>query len=251
MTDRLPVHAHTLPAVTAAEMADVDKLALARGLELLQMMENAGSLLARLVCHRFPSASRILVLAGPGGNGGGAMVAARRLAGFGYQVVVIPTTGMAQLTPVTAHQARLLERIGAVSWWPDRHPESGLPETLTKGDVIIDGILGYSVRGAPHGAAAQWIQAANRHPAPKVALDAPSGLNPDDGTTAGEAIRAHTSLTLALPKQGLLSESARPWIGDLAVGDIGIPPAWVADAVPRIRPANWYEPGDLAWLALR
>lgn len=240
-----------LPAVTAAEMADVDKLALARGLELLQMMENAGALLARLVHHRFPAASRVLVLAGPGGNGGGALVAARRLAGFGYEVMVIPMTGMAQLTPVAAHQARLLERISAVSWWPGKHPEAGLPEALTKDDVIIDGILGYSVRGAPHGAAAQWILAANRHPAPKVALDVPSGLNPDDGTTAGEAIRAHTSLTLALPKQGLLSESARPWIGDLALGDIGIPSAWVADAVSRITPTTWYEAGDLTWLALR
>jgi len=237
------------PAVSAAEMAAVDEFAIDRGLQLLQMMENAGALLARLVHLHQPAHSCIVVLAGSGGNGGGALVAARRLAGFGHAVAVIPAVATATFTATTAYQWHLLERIAGVSLWPERSPGEGLPQDWAHCAAIVDGMLGYSVRGAPRGAVAEWIGLANRVPAPTIALDVPSGLNPDDGSRPGDTVHAMATLTLALPKLGLLTESARPCTGRLALGDIGIPPAWAALAVPRLCAGHWYSRGDLAWLS--
>ncbi len=236
------------PAVSAAEMAAVDALAVSRGLELLQMMENAGSLLARLVRSEVPLGSSVLVLAGSGGNGGGALVAARRLTGFGYTVHVLTTAPLSRMSMATAHQWRLLEHIEAVALYPDRPPRAGLPAESALG-AIIDGMLGYSLRGAPRAPVDVWIGAVNQHYAPTIALDLPSGLDPDAGTPPGEALRATITLTLALPKHGLLTEAARPFTGRLALGDIGIPAQWVAEAVPRIAAANWFPTGELRWLS--
>jgi|GEM_PF-6914032 len=84
--------------------------------------------------------------------------------------------------------------------------------------------------------------------APTIALDLPSGLDPDHGTAAGEAIRAAITLTLALPKTGLVAAAAAEHVGRLALGDIAIPPQWTAAAVPRIQAGDWYAEGDLSWL---
>ncbi|MDT8450303.1 MAG: NAD(P)H-hydrate epimerase [Wenzhouxiangellaceae bacterium] len=235
----------TLPALTASEMAAVDEAAVARGLSLLQMMENAGCLLARLVHERVPAGMPIAVLAGPGGNGGGALAAARRLAGFGHRVLVIPAKAPDAFTTAAMHQWRLLEQIEGIELLDKARPESGIPAC----GLIVDGLLGYSLRGAPLGAFAQWIEAANAQPAPVVSLDLPSGLDPDSGITAGAAIRAEATLTLALPKKGLFANAAQPFVGRLALGDIGIAPSWIAAAVFRIVAGDWYAGGDLQWLA--
>lgn len=235
------------PAVSAAEMAAVDALALARGLELLQMMENAGALLARLVHREIPAGSIMLVLAGPGGNGGGSLVAARRLAGFGHRVHVIPTAPPRTMSAATAHQWHLLEQISTLSLDPGLRPDAELPTGMAEVAAIVDGMLGYSLRGAPREPVASWIEVANRHPAPKIALDLPSGLDPDCGTTPGKAVRAAITLTLALPKHGLLTQPGAALAGRLALGDIGIPPPWVAEAVPRIKAGDWYPDGDTRW----
>lgn len=246
MPNRIPV---SPPAVSAVEMAAVDTLAMARGLELLQMMENAGALLARLTHSEIPAHSTALVLAGPGGNGGGALVAARRLAGFGHRVHVIPTAPPRTMSPAAAHQWRLLEQIDTLSLHPDLRPDAELPTGIAESAAIVDGMLGYSLRGAPREPVAGWIEAANRHPAPKIALDLPSGLDPDHGTTPGEAVRAAITLTLALPKHGLLTQPGAALAGRLALGDIGIPPPWVAEVVPHIEAGDWYPDGDLTWLS--
>lgn len=228
-------------------MAAVDALAIARGLELLQMMENAGSMLARLVHGQIAPGSIVVVLNGAGGNGGGALVAARRLAGFGHRVQVIPTTPARTMSPATAHQWHLLEQIDAVSLQPDGRPDHALPADKPAIAAIVDGMLGYSLSGAPREPVASWIEAANRHPAPTFALDLPSGLDPDDGSTPGAVVRAVVTLTLALPKCGLLTGKGPAIAGRLALGDIGIPAQWIAEAVPRVAPGDWYQDGDLTW----
>ncbi|MBW6457080.1 MAG: hypothetical protein K0A98_14460, partial [Trueperaceae bacterium] len=94
-------------AVTAEQMAEVDRRAMQVYLiSLPQMMENAGRALARVARERFfeghAGAARVAVLAGRGGNGGGAMVAARRLAGWGARVHVLATADEEAMAPVTA-----------------------------------------------------------------------------------------------------------------------------------------------------
>jgi len=156
---------HKLPALTTEQMREVDRVMVEDlHIELVQMMENAGRSLAELAIDRFSPGS-VTVLAGPGGNGGGGLVGARHLANRGCQVqVVLSEPG--RLTPVPAHQADILGRMGI-----------HIAERPPLADLVIDALIGYSLRGDPAGAAAELIAWANDQPAPVLALDTPSGLD--------------------------------------------------------------------------
>src|SRR5215472_14503932 len=168
-----PMHTvslNAIPALTTEEMRAVDR-AMVEDLhiELVQMMENAGRTLADLAITRF-SPTSVTVLAGPGGNGGGGLVAARHLANRGCQVQVV-LSEPDRLTPVPAHQADILARMGLAT--------AGRPAAA---DLVIDALIGYGLRGNPAGAAAELITWANDQPAPVLALDTPSGLDPTTRT---------------------------------------------------------------------
>jgi len=90
-------------------------------------------------------------------------------------------------------------------------------------DLVVDGVIGYSLSGAPREAAAEMIRWANEEPAPVLALDTPSGLDPATGKVFDPTIQAAATLTLALPKQGL--RSRREQVGELYLGDVSVPPA--------------------------
>ena len=198
-----------VPALTTEQMRAVDHVMVEDlHIELVQMMENAGRSLAELAIIRFTPGS-LTILAGPGGNGGGGLVAARHLANRGCQVQVV-LTEPDRLTPVPAHQADILARMGVTI--------ASRPATA---DLIIDAMIGYSLRGNPAGAAAQLITWANDQAAPVLALDTPSGLDLTTGTAATPAVWAAATLTLALPKVGLLDA---PNVGELYLADISVPP---------------------------
>ena len=95
---------------------------------------------------------------------------------------------------------------------------------LPPADLIVDALIGYSLRGDPKGVTANLILAANGHTAPILALDVPSGVDTATGTVHQPAITATATLTLALPKKGLRSASAREHVGELYLGDISVPP---------------------------
>jgi NAD(P)H-hydrate epimerase len=97
------------------------------------------------------------------------------------------------------------------------------PGALPDADLIVDALLGFGLSGPASGPAARLITAANAHPAPVLAVDLPSGLDARTGHPYDPCIRADATLTLALPKTGLLAPAARPVIGELAMADIGIP----------------------------
>lgn len=216
-----------VPAVTTEEMIEVDRLMVEDyGVLLIQMMENAGRTLAQLARARFlggdPRGARVAVFAGPGGNGGGALVAARRLACWGADVSVALGAPAAELAEVPAHQLAILRRMGLRVFEPPQSPEA--LSALNPLALLIDGLIGYSLKGAPTGPSADLIGWLNAHPAPKLALDAPSGVDAATGVAFEPCVRAHATLTLALPKTGLLTEQARPYLGELYCGDLSVPP---------------------------
>jgi NAD(P)H-hydrate epimerase len=176
-------------------------------IELIQMMENAGRSLAELALARFAPVT-LTVLAGPGGNGGGGLVAARHLVNRG-RIVSVVLSEPDSLTPVPAHQADILARMGAVM-------ATAPPEA----DLVVDALIGYSLRDDPTGRAAELIQWANQQPAPVLALDAPSGLDVSTGIAGTPHIQATATLTLALPKVGLIDA---PAVGELYLADISVP----------------------------
>lgn len=205
------------PVIDAAGMRDVDRLMVGHyGISLPQMMENAGRALATLARVRFlggdARGARVVVLAGGGGNGGGALVAARRLAGWGAKVSIVLAQDAAAMAPGPARQLAILGEMGL-------HP-GALPCDTT--DLILDGLIGYSLSGPPRGRAAELISWASSASAPVLSLDVPSGFDAASGTMLDPSIAAAATLTLALPKLGL---SACDATGDLYVADISVPPA--------------------------
>ncbi len=210
----------SLPAITTEQMIEVDRLMIEEyRIELIQMMENAGRCLAIVARERFlqpQSAAHVLVLAGTGGNGGGAMVCARRLSSWGHHVVVW-VSSRSKMTAIPAHQLDILERMNITV--SEEQP------TIEGVDLVIDGIIGYSVQGDPRGKAQEMIEYANESVAPVLSLDTPSGLDLTTGTIHNPTIKAAATLTLALPKKGLLLQDAREVVGDLFLGDISVPPS--------------------------
>lgn len=196
-------------------------------IDLLQMMENAGRNLAHLARGRFlggdPRGQKVVVLAGTGGNGGGALVCARRLHNYGADVRVFVTRPDDDFSAVPAHQLDIIRRMDIPVALADEIDKEG--ETAA---LVIDGIIGYSLQGSPRGSAADLISWVNQQVAPVLALDAPSGLDTTAGIVYEPAIRATATMTLALPKAGLLSETAVSHVGELYLADIGVPPALYA-----------------------
>jgi hydroxyethylthiazole kinase-like uncharacterized protein yjeF len=120
---------------------------------------------------------QIVVLAGRGGNGGGGLAAARRLFGWGAAVTVVLAQSQNEMRGVPRQQVTILEWIGV----PVGPASSGLCDLCTGADLVIDALIGYSLRGAPAGAVAALIQVANASGRPMLALDLPSGLDGDSG----------------------------------------------------------------------
>jgi len=208
------VVAADLPWLTVAEMRAVDEVMVNDlGIALEKMMENAGRNLAVLVRHLLGGSvagKDVLVLAGPGGNGGGGLVAARHLLAAGARVRVI--VGSERLTAVTLGQLATLEALEV--------PVSRSPGDVGEVEIVVDALLGYSQSGVPRGPIRALIGAtAGRR---VLSLDVPSGLELASGVLHSPAVRAEATMTLAAPKHGLQHQ---PAVGDLYLADIGVPPA--------------------------
>lgn len=177
------------------------------GIDLPRMMENAGRNLADLAQLLFAPRSAI-VLAGPGGNGGGGLAAARHLHNRGITVSAVLASG--RLAPVTARQVGIVTRIGI----PVR-------DDPAPADLILDALIGYGLHGNPEGRFAELIRWASAGPGPVLALDGPSGLYLDTGRQATPCVQADATMTLALPKTGLAIPEVT---GRLNLADISMPP---------------------------
>jgi len=213
-----------IPAITTEQMREVDRLMIETyHIELIQMMENAGYSLANLTRRRFlegdPGGKNVLVLAGGGGNGGGGLVAARRLSNWGAAVQVFLSHDREDMREIPAHQLGILEQLKTPIIKPNQ------VDSLPPADVILDALIGYSLRGSPRGTPAHLIHLANRVDKPILSLDVPSGVDASNGKAYEPHIQADATLTLALPKIGLLENIARASVGELYLADISVPPS--------------------------
>ncbi len=217
------IAAAAVPYLTTDQMVEVDRAMIEDyGIDLVRMMENAGRALAHLARERFlagdPQGRHVVVLAGTGGNGGGVLVAARRLHNYGAQVTALVTKPDESLTPVPRDQLAILRNMGVTIGGAD---DAG---HLEAADLVLDGLIGYSLRGAPRGAAAALIGWANEQTAPVLSLDAPSGVDTTTGAVFDPAVDATATMTLALPKEGLRNPGIERNVGDLYLADISVPP---------------------------
>lgn len=213
-----------MSSLTAAQAAALDHWATSGlGLSIEVLMENAGLLATLEVLDRAPVGSEVLLLVGPGHNGGDALVMARQLHLRGRRPRVLLARPREQLKPATAAAAGVAEALGIkLRPWTER-TWCGQPA------LIVDGLLGAGLRGRLR---EDWqqtlIEAAlliQRLEAPVVALDLPSGRCADTGDDLGQALRAHLTLTFAARKRGLERQGAEEWAGLVRVIPIGVPVA--------------------------
>lgn len=208
-----------IPSVTTQQMIEVDRLMIEDyGIQLIQMMENAGKNLAELsrrILGGEVQRRRVAVLCGAGNNGGGGIVAARHLHNWGADVILQILSPLEKLKGVPAQQLHILREMGI---------EQQVIIDLTGVELILDAMIGYGIRGNPRENIAEWIGHANAAARPVLALDTPSGLNTNTGIPGDPCIRATATMTLALPKIGLLTPQASAYVGELYLADISVPP---------------------------
>jgi NAD(P)H-hydrate epimerase len=176
-----------------------------------------------------PPPPRMLILCGPGNNGGDGGVVARHLDAWGFPVHAVWFARGDQLRGDAATQWTILARSGiAQSAWFDDHPgdavdPQALRSLLAGADWLVDALLGTGLSRPVEGPLRTVIEAINDSGKPAFALDLPSGLDADTGEPLGLAVRAEATATFVAPKLGFSAPGAAGYTGEVAVIDIGLP----------------------------
>ena len=197
--------------LTTAEMAEADRLAIAGGVPGITLMENAGRAVADVAC-RAVECRRVVIVAGPGNNGGDGFVAARYLAARGY---IVRVCFVGERTRLKGDAALAAEQ------WTGPVEEAS-PAKLAGCDLIIDALFGAGLDRDVDGLARTMIGAMNGEGVPIIAVDLPSGINGTSGAVMGAAVNATRTVTFFRRKTGHLLLPGRLHCGPVEVSDIGI-----------------------------
>lgn len=207
--------------LTVREMVAVEKNAAYLGVPTQLLMENAGRSVADEVRKRFKPGSRVTVVSGLSGNGGDGYVAARHLAAAGYKVKVIVLGDPAHIShPNTRVSYEALTRMTSSVDIAVVTDTSLIPSI--DADVIVDGLIGTSMRGALRPPFQQMVEAINKAKAYRVAVDIPTGVEADTGEARGGCVQADLTVTFHKPKAGYAKKPKS--VGELVVAPIGVPP---------------------------
>jgi ADP-dependent NAD(P)H-hydrate dehydratase / NAD(P)H-hydrate epimerase len=218
--------------LTTTEMAEADRQTIMGGVPGIRLMERAGQAVADAVRAHYRAGSRVIVVAGPGNNGGDGFVAARLLAADGYDV------GVAMVGEVT--RLRGDAALAAKQWTgPTVAADAG---ALDGANVIIDALFGAGLDRPVAGHARTIIERMNAQPAPVIAVDLPSGISGTSGAVMGAAVNAMRTVTFFRKKPGHLLLPGRLHCGVTSVADIGIPDTVLTSIAPHTFenvPALW------------
>lgn len=221
--------------LTVAEMTRADAAAIAGGVPGQTLMDNAGRAVADAIRVHFSPRS-VLVLCGPGNNGGDGFVAARYLSDAGWPVRLALLGSREALGGDAAVHAALWS--GEVMPFTDK-----VADLAASAGMVVDALFGAGLSRPLGGAAQIAIEAVAAAGLPVVAIDIPSGITGDDGAVLGDfAVRADLTVTFFRKKPAHLLLPGRSHCGDVVVADIGIPPAVLGDIDPRTyanSPALW------------
>ena len=222
----------TLRPLTRDEVRSIDVLASETlGIPTLLLMENAGRGAAAWLKDQLGEGEAILVLCGPGNNGGDGAVVARHLDSWGFDVRVAWFVEPGRLRGDAAIQQGILTRSGFSQIHVD---ETSLADFDWSAGWIVDGLLGTGLTRPVEGLLSAAIDAMNRSGRPVLALDVPSGLDVDTGRPLGRAVRAKATVTFVARKVGFLKPEAAEFLGEVVVVDIGVPRCLFASFLGRM-----------------
>lgn len=206
--------------VTADQIRALEAQAEAAGIPPLTLMEQAGTAAAFLLLPSLTPESGVTIICGKGNNGGDGLVMARVLARAEIRVTIILTSPVDQLSPAAKANAERLTSANLRVLHFNRAAD--VPDQL-EGDFLIDALLGTGGSGEPNELYAKLILAMNASPGKVIALDLPSGVNPDTGACGTVCVQAQETFTFGLPKLGLFVSPAREHTGEISVLPIGLP----------------------------
>lgn len=208
---------------SAAQIKTIDREAVRRGVPEATLMDKAGTAVANFVLKRL-HVSHAVVVAGIGGNGGDALVCARRLHESGTDVRVLVLAPIEVLTPTTRDMARLFLACAPERLTVIEDDIGALEKALVGADCVIDGILGIGVSRPLDGRYAAIVRAINRADVLRVAIDVPTGLATDTGDLIGDSVYADHTLAMAAYKPSHLLYPARSRCGKITIVPVGYPP---------------------------
>lgn len=222
-----------LPLLSAESMRAADRQAIEEyGISVQTLMEQAGRACAATATRMLKASGgeHVSVMCGKGNNGGDGFAAARVLALQGFDVDVFSITTPEGLSPDAAHQYRLLERLLISSRQPRLHlhvieDADALEARAT--DLWIDALLGTGIMSQVRPSYGAAIETINTSRSPVLSIDIPSGLDADDGTVHGTAVRADVTVTMGALKSGMVR--VPEYCGIIEVAEIGIPAEVLSD----------------------
>ena len=236
-----------MKVVTAAEMRRIDQATIESiGIPGSVLMETAGTAIVDAIQQYYPDSQRIGVFVGKGNNGGDGLVIARHLAHRGRDVRIFLTAPKSRFTGEARLNLQIAENLGLPMTEAPREPRilSGF-----NCELLIDAVLGTGVRGVLRPPLAEVIHTLNALPIPILSVDIPSGLDADTGHPLGTCVRAGRTITIGLPKRGLLLQPGADLAGTLEIADIGFPKQVVAAQSIKV---NWTAATHAAqWLPSR
>ena len=207
--------------ITVKQMMQIEENGHQMGFLRKLMMENAGASTARYLLEKYKNLQekKIMVFAGLGNNGGDSFVVARHLAGFGCKPDVVLLGNPDKIkTEESISNWKILEKMDSVNLMVASDPTS----ILLNADIIVDGILGTGISGKIREPYATAIDLINKSQAFKLAVDVPSGLDPDSGSVIDKCVKADVTITYHKMKIGMPKRV--DMCGKIIVEKIGIPP---------------------------
>lgn len=219
-----PYESYPMRYVTSAEIKEMDRKATEEhGIPSLTLMENAGRGVSGYIQKNI-AGKKVVVVCGVGNNGGDGFVIARLLHEQKYEVSVFMLGEPAKLTS----DARTnLERLRDLQVPGEHLTKENFPTfeaTLENSNVIVDSLFGVGLKRPLEGLFALAVEHINSTDSQIVAVDIPSGLHADTGDVLGSSVFAHHTLTMGLPKHGLVKGEGPERSGKVEVLDIGFPP---------------------------
>ena len=200
-------------------MRGLDQKAVASGMSLETLMLEAGK---RVAEQAETLGKHVLIVVGKGNNGGDGLAAAFFLKKKGIDVTVVLVFPEEHLKDEPRlYLEKLKSARGRIFLFEEIEME--FFELAGKADLIVDGLLGFSLKGAPREPVAGVIELINKAGKPVLAIDAPSGLDVSTGKVFQPCVKATQTLTLSLPKKGFKKKKARDFTGKIFLADIGIP----------------------------
>ena len=239
-----------MKVVTAAEMRQIDQDTIEGiGIPGIVLMETAGSAIVRAIEQHYPTCHRIGIFVGKGNNGGDGIVIARQLVHAGHDVNLFLVSPQESFTGEACTNLQIAKNLGL--WIKEVLTDAELKSDadIANCELLIDAIFGTGLRGAVRDPIASVINTINSLRTPILSVDLPSGLDANTGHPLGTCVQADRTVTIGLPKRGLLVHPGAEFAGKLEVVDIGFPEQVIDAQGIKV---NWTTPTQVSqWVPPR